>query len=62
MGKSLSHKSRVENQAMKWRGKVMDPKIDPPILIETLLALSDAVVALTEDVEGLERRIRKQSP
>jgi len=59
MGKSSSHKSRVENQASKWRGKVMDSKIDPPILIETLLALSDAVLALTADVEDLERRIRK---
>jgi hypothetical protein len=38
---------------------VMEPKIDPPILIETLLPLSDAIVALIEDVEDFERRMMK---
>lgn len=57
MAKSSSHKSRVENQAMKWRGRVMT---DDARLSETLLALSDAVLALIEDIEDLEGRIRKQ--
>ncbi len=62
MAKSSSYKKRVNDAAMKLRGKIMDPKIDPPVLIETLLALLDAVVVLIEDVEDLERGIRKQSP
>jgi hypothetical protein len=62
MAKSSSHKKRVNDAAMKLRGKIIDPKIDPPVLIETLLALLDAVVVLIEDVEDLERGIRKQSP